>query len=197
MYFIDYLYEAISKKNQGVESKVNKLFSKFYHTIAADADSSEMKIFARIMTYTDYGKHDLVNTYITVRTLLFRGFRQTIKNDSILNKFQINKDILKVISNFVKLDYDGVKNMLKEVLQGRVAYGDDLMLAILDFIHKEKNNNTLDDMAKPVGDTNINWEDQIKKYHEIKFNYQLIKDQSMSNTKISAKIIYRVMTDEF
>ena len=93
-YFIDYLYDTISKKNHNVSQKVNKLFSKFYHTITSDLHSSEMQIFLRVMTYTDYGKHDMIGTYIRVRTLIFQGFHKKIDNESELNKFQVNKILI-------------------------------------------------------------------------------------------------------
>ena len=202
MYFIDYLYEHVCKKNDDSHNKANKLFSKFYNTIAADPESASMRIFCRILTYTEYGKYEIVKTYITVRSLLCKGFHLKLDNESILHRFKISKNIIKTVTDHFDLDYLGVVLMLKEKINENTAHGDDLVLAMIDHIYKEKNNTILDYMSRVSFDgpknanSPENFEDQLKKYHEVKFNHTIIKEESTTNAQISSKIIYRILTDE-
>ena len=233
-YFIDFLYDVISKKNKNVDSKINKLFSKFYQTIAGHKESSEMKIFCRLMSYTNYGTYEIISTYKKLRTLLFQGFHKKIDNEALLNSFMVNKEILKAICEFFKLNYEEVKVLVKDILQGNYAYGDDLVLGVLEFIYKGKFNedpflnvgeskkklnqsydlniskfsatevvpsSTIHQSTISQGEVDdiskVNWIDKMKRYLEIKFNFQVIREETMSNTKLSARVVYLIMTDKY
>ena len=193
-----------------------------------------MKIFCRLMSYTNYGTYEIISTYKKLRTLLFQGFHKKIDNEALLNSFMVNKEILKAICEFFKLNYEEVKVLVKDILQGNYAYGDDLVLGVLEFIYKGKFNedpflnvgeskkklnqsydlniskfsatevvpsSTIHQSTISQGEVDdiskVNWIDKMKRYLEIKFNFQVIREETMSNTKLSARVVYLIMTDKY
>jgi hypothetical protein len=151
-----------------------------------------------------------------VRALIYQGFKKQITGDSLLSQFPVNKAILKAICSYLKIEYNAVKSHMKNILDGQPGYADDLVLAILDifflkvnggvdpFLHPTQNGSTPMPAAQSpeksihIGDSSgVKWSALLKDHHSVKFNYTLIKDESLENHKLEIRIVYKIYTDKY
>lgn len=187
--FIDYFYDVISSRNDGVKSKIDKLFSKFYEAFKAHEKSSEVKIATKVLSIRGYSSYENCLLYNRVRDLLFLGFKKKIQADFLISKFPIDKKVLKAICKCIKIEYTPVKHQLRKIIQSNVPCGDDLVLAILDVNVKNFNNGVDidcldDDKVKPGSNRLLTYKHERQRSVDVMLEKSLIEDKSVEEQAV-------------